>query len=330
MTPVISLIVPVYNVEKYLNDCLQSVFLQTFSEWECICVNDGSTDRSLTILENWCNKDARFRIVDKKNGGLSSARNKGIESAKSEFIVFLDADDMLFPSFLFKMLDELMSAKLDIVGCSYKTFPNGSDAHYTFVTDKVVSLNELLGSSQTIQSSNDLCFVWRYGFRKSFLDKYALKFDERVRIGEDMIFMMKAVSLSKRIKFVDIPLYSYRTDNSSSLMRERTFRDFLEHDLNYIWKIKMGIANQYRWNDKTPFRFDAARYALQKFLPMLICNAKTKEDYSIDDVRRILSLNVIKDAISIVGFRNIYPSYKEYFFYLMMKLNISSIVYRYL
>lgn len=98
--PAISIIIPVYNVEKYLRRCLDSVLNQTFSDWEAICVNDGSPDKSAEILEEYAARDSRFKIVTKKNGGLSDARNAGMNVADGDFILFLDSDDFIHPQTL--------------------------------------------------------------------------------------------------------------------------------------------------------------------------------------------------------------------------------------
>ena len=93
--PKVSIIVPVYNVEQYLRQCLDSILVQTFTDWECILVDDGSTDCSKDICDEFANKDSRFRVVHKKNGGVSSARNKGIELSRGVYITFVDADDTI-------------------------------------------------------------------------------------------------------------------------------------------------------------------------------------------------------------------------------------------
>ena len=90
-----SVIIPVYNVESYLRECLDSVLCQTFQDWEAICVNDGSSDNSLAILDEYAAKDSRFKVVSQANGGLSAARNTGIDNASGEYIVFLDSDDWI-------------------------------------------------------------------------------------------------------------------------------------------------------------------------------------------------------------------------------------------
>ncbi len=95
--PAISVIIPVYNVEKYLRRCLDSVLNQTFSDWEAICVNDGSPDNSATILNEYASRDKRFKVINKENGGLSDARNVGMQHAHGEYILFLDSDDFIHP-----------------------------------------------------------------------------------------------------------------------------------------------------------------------------------------------------------------------------------------
>lgn len=95
--PTVSIIIPVYNVEKYLRRCLDSVINQTFEDWEAVCVNDGSPDSSATILEEYAKKDKRFKIVTKENGGLSDARNVGLEHSTGEYVNFLDSDDLIHP-----------------------------------------------------------------------------------------------------------------------------------------------------------------------------------------------------------------------------------------
>ena len=108
--PKYTVVIPVYNVEAYLRQCLDSVAHQTFPDWEAICVNDGSTDGSATILEDYASKDGRFKIVAQPNRGLSAARNTGMDAAKGEYILFLDSDDWLEPNAL-EVLSENMNGE---------------------------------------------------------------------------------------------------------------------------------------------------------------------------------------------------------------------------
>ena len=105
-----SIIIPVYNVENYLRDCLDSVLGQSFSDWEAVCVNDGSTDHSVSILEEYASRDNRITVISQPNGGLSAARNTGLNAAKGDYVIFLDSDDWLEADAL-KTLSENLSGE---------------------------------------------------------------------------------------------------------------------------------------------------------------------------------------------------------------------------
>lgn len=113
--PLISIIIPTYNAEAYLDETLASVFAQTYSNWECIIVNDGSTDKSAQIAQKWVEKDPRFRIIHKENNGLSRARNTGIENANADYIAFLDSDDIWMPKHLSLTMKKMLVYQPDIV-----------------------------------------------------------------------------------------------------------------------------------------------------------------------------------------------------------------------
>ena len=115
----ISVIVPVYNVEEYLEECLESIKRQTYTDIEVILVNDGSTDRSKEICERYCEKDSRFKLVNQENKGLSGARNRGMLESKGEFISFVDSDDVLKEDMLEQLMKQMTSEDIDIVECWY-------------------------------------------------------------------------------------------------------------------------------------------------------------------------------------------------------------------
>jgi glycosyltransferase involved in cell wall biosynthesis len=118
--PTISIIVPVYNTEKYLRRCLDSIVAQTFKDYECIIVDDGSTDGSAAICDEYEKKDSRFKVLHKENEGVSAARNVGIEYAEGEFITFVDSDDYLSSVYLRDLYD---NKEYDYVVGSFQTFP---------------------------------------------------------------------------------------------------------------------------------------------------------------------------------------------------------------
>ena len=120
--PLISVVIPAYNAEQFLDETLESVLSQTYENWECIIVNDGSTDSTESVAKKWCEKDSRFRLTDKENGGLSSARNWGIKESKAEYIAFLDADDILTPDSLEVRINVLIEQNVDLVATKIQHF----------------------------------------------------------------------------------------------------------------------------------------------------------------------------------------------------------------
>ncbi len=120
--PLISVVIPAYNAEQFLDETLESVLSQTYENWECIIVNDGSTDSTESVAKKWCEKDSRFRLTNKENGGLSSARNWGIKESKAEYIAFLDADDILTPDSLEVRINVLIEQNVDLVATKIQHF----------------------------------------------------------------------------------------------------------------------------------------------------------------------------------------------------------------
>ena len=122
LQPLISVVIPAYNAEQFLDETLESVLSQTYENWECIIVNDGSTDNTESVAKKWCEKDSRFRLTNKENGGLSSARNWGIKESKAEYIAFLDADDILTSDSLEVRINVLIEQNVDLVATKLQHF----------------------------------------------------------------------------------------------------------------------------------------------------------------------------------------------------------------
>ena len=325
----VSIILPVYNVEPYLEICLQSIVSQSFRNWECICVNDGSTDGSLAILQRWAERDSRFRIISQENGGLSAARSAGAAAARFEIISFVDSDDQLKPDFLAKLVARIERYNLDVCGCGYEMFPNGSCKKFRFATESVMNFEELLLSSRSIQKSNDLCFVWRYIFKREFLVKNNIRFDKRVRIGEDMIFMTEVIAHAQRIMLTDEPLYLYRVNNPNSLMHDSKFNPYMDESYRIMYETKYSQCLKYRIDDYTPYSRELAETCVLQYIPTLMRNRRSHGEEASQYIREILSMPFIQHAMKSVGWRNIYPSWREYMVYLSMRFKIMPILKRY-
>ncbi len=224
--PIISVIVPVYNVEKYLSKCLDTILNQTFSNIEIICVNDGSTDGSRKILAQYAQKDSRIKIVDKKNGGLSSARNAGMKVATGEFYSFIDSDDWIDVTMLEKLYKSMVSLNTDISICAVHQFDetnqkiDDSNPYYTLGYFDESFDNRAFCYVDTKPFLMDVCVMaWNKLYRKSFIDECQAKFPDGL-IFEDGPFFFSIFFKTKRISIVRDFLYYYRINRSGSIIHK--------------------------------------------------------------------------------------------------------------
>lgn len=218
--PKFSIIVPVYNVENYLSKCLDSIINQTLLDIEIICVDDGSKDNSYNILLDYAKWDLRLQIVRKENGGLSSARNAGMNVAKGNYICFVDSDDYIENNFCERLYVEVLEHNPDIIVFGANIFP------MTKETDPWTYSNLSPNSQHFKKFEPDILlsynrgypFVWRNCFKKIYLDKISLTFDEKIKFGEDTVFQVCAFPGARNIVYIGDKLYNYRYDRKNSLM----------------------------------------------------------------------------------------------------------------
>ncbi len=242
----VSIIVPVYNVETYLSTCLLSCINQTLFDIEILCVNDGSTDHSLEILEEFAKTDYRIKIINKENGGLSSARNAGLDHANGQMIMFLDSDDYLAPNACERVWQETMEAPTDIVIFGTNIFPEIPAASgWYYETLHLCSRRYSEFSGEVLfQERGAKPFVWRQAFSKLLLDTHGLRFDEAVRYGEDMVFQMQTFPHAENFSFIEDRLYHYRWFREGSLMQ--SYRTNLDEKIQKHLSL-IEIISRY-WN----------------------------------------------------------------------------------
>lgn len=245
----ISIIIPIYNVEQYLPFCLLSCINQTLHDIEIIGVNDGSTDSSLDILREFASRDYRIRIVDKVNGGLSSARNAGIQIATGKIIMFLDSDDFLSTNSCERIWRETLEGKADIVifGTDiFPTVPAPTSWHYRVLHVKTHRYEEPDIFKAVFQEPGAKPFVWRQAYARKLFDENNVFFDESVRYGEDIVFQMEIIPFAQAIAVISDRLYHYRWYREGSLMQ--TFRmDMDEKIRQHI--LLVGIISEH-WEKK--------------------------------------------------------------------------------
>lgn len=252
--PKFSIIIPVYNVENYLSQCLDSVINQTISDIEIICVNDGTKDRSRCVLEKYQKKDDRIQIIDKENGGLSSARNAGLQVATGEYIIFVDSDDYIGNTTCERLYYEILDQAPDIIVFGSYVFP-----HYLkpekWLTNNLSVQTKIYcdgGMEPLLNENGAYPFVWRDCFKREFLAQHNLFFDETVRYAEDLIFQFISFPLAKKLVFIEDKLYYYRWSRTNSLMENASknlYKKYSFH-IDAMYKIadfwrENGFLNHY-------------------------------------------------------------------------------------
>ncbi len=209
MNPDFSIIIPCYNQSNYLMDCLDSVIAQEYNSWEAIVVNDGSTDNTSFLAKEYCNKDSRIQLIEKRNGGLSSARNEGIRQSKGTRFIFLDADDFLYPKALQEISKSIhVTDEITLLqyGYSYIT----EDKKHVLHSVQPKKYSKLIPSifSEVPGPCHTICI------HRHLIINVGL-FDESLKSLEDWDFWIRAAKMGAQQKTIDVPLVYYRYVNNS-------------------------------------------------------------------------------------------------------------------
>ena len=283
--PLVSVIIPVFNVEKYLKQCLDSVAAQTLEDIEIICVNDSSTDSSLDILNEYARKDERIKVVTQPNSGAGAARNKGMSMATGKYLSFLDSDDFFEKDMLKLAYDKAEEDKADFVVFN-------SDQYYT-EKDKFVEVAWTLRVKEippytpfNHRQMTDNIFkvfvgwAWDKLYNREFVEKNNLVFQEQ-RTSNDMLFVFSAVAIAKRISVVDKVLAHQRRDAKDSLSKARENSWHCFYDALLALRKRLQQEGLYRETEK-----DYINYALHFSLWNINTLAEPTKSILIDKMKK--------------------------------------------
>ena len=209
--PLISIIVPVYNTERYLPRCLESILSQSFTNFELLLIDDGSADGSGQMCDSYAEKDSRIRVFHKENGGVSSARNLGLNEAQGEWICFVDSDDELLPEGLQIMADGV-SKEVDMVMAGYYEFEGETLLTDTskYGKDGLISRNDALLMMYPSSSLVYMGYSVAKLFRRSLVLSKSLLFDDHIKIKEDTLFVVEYLcSIQNQVCYISTPVYKY-------------------------------------------------------------------------------------------------------------------------
>lgn len=241
MSSVVSIIIPVYNVAPFLEVCLQSVADQTFKEWECILVDDGSTDGSGVICDNWLEEDQRFRVIHQSNRGVSVARNTGISAAVGKYVVFVDADDWVEETYLSDLLDK-SDDSVDLILSGIVQDRKDGICRICPSREIIIQLSSGIKSSDWVEYINLLYGPYAKLYKHSVIKDNELSFPEQQSLGEDMIFNLNYLEQVSNALIIPEANYHYRIQDGNSLSTMYRYNRFeIEYDL---WKRRKSLFDK--------------------------------------------------------------------------------------
>lgn len=271
----ISIIIPVFNTEEYLRPCLDSILSQSYADYEVLLIDDGSSDESGSICDTYAQKDSRIQVFHKENGGVSSARNRGIDNARGEYIVFVDSDDLVTDGYL----EHLMESDADMVVTGLCKFGARSEA---ILPPRRVDfgIGELPIHWNTPPDMNYLyCYPVAKRFRSSILREHRIRFDESLFFSEDMCFNMNYYVYAK--SFTELPYADYRyrlmnitRDEKYMMSAAKLIKHYkcLETCFNSLYEI-IGTDSLSFVRDNTNLRI------IRKFYSFLINGGITQKEF---------------------------------------------------
>ncbi len=246
----VSIIVPVYNAENFLERCVQSIKLQTSQNWEAIFVNDGSTDNSLQLLYELISDDSRFLVINKPNAGPSSARNAGLSATNAQYVTFLDADDVLECNFIEQTLSAVLATGCDLVATG-RSILNSS---YDIVRNERLPISGLLPFEPKVYFRDVIVAPWSKLYRKDIINKYNIRFPEDMKVAEDFVFSALYAIRIKNYYSIPDSLYKYCSGNQLSLTHQFARGDMplssYKLNIEAPWRILQKLKSESELNKR--------------------------------------------------------------------------------
>lgn len=299
MDDLVSIIIPCYNAETTLEKCINSILRQDYCAFEIVAVNDGSTDQTRELLNRLSNKDGRIIVIDKENGGVSVARNAGLQMAHGKYIAFVDADDCVEEQFLRKLVLNIEDADFSV--CLYSC----SIGHYVSSTN-VSTLDDLF-QEMMIPRNNIAAFVWNRLYRGEIIRNNSLHFMENVFACEDTLFNFQYMMCSQRFGICKEPLYYYNINNSSAMFNKKFNKRKISANIAYEYMLDHSKnQSQRQWVEIAAMWFNL-------ILKRQLYNSNYKaSEEEINSINKMLKLNskAFMGAPIPVKYKLAYPFWK--------------------
>lgn len=333
MSILISVIVPVYNVENYLRQCLESLRTQTYTNIEVIMVDDGSQDSSGKICDEYAEKFNNFYIVHKENAGLGMARNTGLEHIKGEFVVFLDSDDYLDPDCIRILYEKLRQNHVDMCKGGFKRVLDSGEIvskrdyqneFFEGEKAKLELLPRMIGSSPSRHDNIEMC-VWGAIYNVEPIKKYGLKFpSERELISEDLVFNIDYMQYANGACTISEMAYNYRVNLNSLSTSYRN--DRFEASKHFYLEMKRKLE-KLGYDRMTMLRLDRMFFV---YLRMCIgqeksATSKNKREISINNIDKICSDATVRKTIAEYPIKDL--GFKQRLFLSLLRHKMNGILY---
>lgn len=316
MKPIISIIVPIYKVEKYLKRCIESILNQSLSDFELILVDDGSPDKCGDICNEYERIDNRIKVIHKQNGGLSDARNAGLDIAQGEFIGFIDSDDFIHKDMYLILYNTIINSGCNIVQCKFKYFSKEEELNTNIINDgKYTVYNNIDAIEEIINNKNLNTNTWNKLYRRELFNN--IRFPKG-KIHEDEFVTYKVFYKANSVGYINKELYYYFS-NSNGIMKN------LNINSKFDWIEAIEGRNKFllRVNEKK--LFDKSNIYL--FFYLIKLRYEINKSNNLDDKEEKYKLvnKKIKDSLKLINNKSCYSNLNKIVISLM-KINFNFIV----
>ena len=251
----VSIIIPIYNSNKYLKECLDSIINQTYSNLEIILIDDGSKDNSFDICEEYAKKDKRIILKKKNNEGVSATRNLGIEICTGKYILFIDSDDYCNENMIEKILYN--SQKNDLIICGYNKIYKNKKVHY-IVKNKEKNIEDMVINDESVGG-----YLWNKLFKTSIIKENNIRFDKDIHFCEDLLFVLSYIKNINSVSYIDEELYNYRMRRNSV-----TFNFYNKKNVTILEAIEkiIEVITAPNNKEKMKYKYLIYYYKLKKYI----------------------------------------------------------------
>ena len=338
--PQVSIIVPVYNVENYIERCLNSLVNQTFKDIEIITINDGSTDKSLELINKYVKEDIRVSVIDLGDEGVSYCRNLGIEKANGKYIMFVDSDDWIDSNMIEVMYKKAEENKLDLVMCSYiREFKDHSKEkifnlpeEIIYKEDKVKNelLRKLVGPVKEELSNPEMLdalgTVWGKLYRADILKENKIKFVDLKEIGsaEDTLFNIFTFNYLKKVMFLNKPMYHYWRDNPKSVTSQ--YNSKLKEQRKVFFKYISDFIKENNFEQVFEEALNNRICTSVLGLGLIECskNNKISRINKIKNIKKIINEEYIRNAYKNLELKYFSIHWRVFYFFIKNKMSFCS------